>query len=384
MRNLIVLGSTGSIGVNALAVAAHLGPDQMRIVGLSAHRRIEVLREQARQWQPRFVVVTDAAAHAELARDWEPAWGRLLGGIDGVDTMIKGAEADLVLQAMVGAAGLPASIQTVELGIDLAIANKESIVVAGPLIMAAARSSGARILPVDSEHAAIFQALAGQPSASVKRLLLTASGGPFRTTPVDQMADITRAEALSHPVWKMGAKITVDSSTMMNKALEVIEARWLFDVDVDRIEVVIHPQGVVHSLVEFVDGNVLAQLGPPDMKIPIQFALTYPHRLAGLTSGFSYEPFATLTFEPPCTERFPALDLGFEAARQGGTWGAAMNAANEVAVEAFLADRIGYTTIYDLVRWGIEDHTPLAAPDLEVLLRTDREVRARVQARIQA
>ena len=251
MRKLIVLGATGSIGVNALEVAAHLGRSEIEVVGLSGHRNGGLLREQAARWRPRFVVVTDADAHAALVADWDPTCGALLAGVDGVRRMIDDAEPDVVLQAMVGAAGLPASLQTVEAGIDLAVANKESIVVAGPLLVGRARERGGRILPVDSEHSAIFQALAGQPADVVKRILLTGSGGPFRTRPVDTMHTITKAEALDHPVWSMGAKITIDSSTMMNKALEIVEARWLFDVPTDKIEVVIHPQGVVHSMVEF-------------------------------------------------------------------------------------------------------------------------------------
>ncbi len=382
MRDVIVLGSTGSIGVNALEVAAHLGPEEVRIVGLSAHTRIDRLKDQAARWRPRFVAVTDPKAHALLAEDWNENLGVLLSGVEGVETLIREAEASLVLQAMVGAAGLPASLQTVDLGLDLAIANKESLVIAGSLLMDAARRTGARILPVDSEHSAIFQALGSQPRSTIRRLLLTGSGGPFRTTRAKDLERVTATEALAHPVWKMGPKISIDSATLMNKALEIVEARWLFGVDVECIQVLIHPEGVVHSMVEFQDGNVLAQLGPPDMKIPIQYALTYPHRREGLCAGFSFERFRHLTFEPPDLERFPALTLGFETARRGGTQGAALNAANEVAVESFLADRIRYVVIHDEVRRAVEEHEFIETPALEDLLRVDREVRAAVRARI--
>ena len=382
MRKLIVLGSTGSIGVNTLEVAAHLGPTEIEVVGLSAHRRVDRLREQAARWRPRHVVVTDPAAHAALAREWSDRNGTLLRGPEGVAAMIRDSGADLVLQAMVGAAGLPASLLAVEQGIDLAIANKESLVIAGPLLLAAAQRSGARLIPVDSEHSAIYQAIGDEPREHVRRILLTASGGPFLTTPLDRLASLTPAEALRHPVWKMGPKVTVDSATMMNKALEIVEARWLFGIEAQAIEVVIHPQGVVHSMVEFRDGNVLAQLGPPDMKIPIQYALTRPHRLPGMSQGFSFERFGSLTFEPPDLTRFPALILGFEAARRGGTWGVALNAANEVAVTAFLAGRLSYPAIHDQVNRAVENHAFVPTPTLEQLMAIDQQIRAEVEAQI--
>jgi len=382
MRKLIVLGSTGSIGVNTLDVAEHLGAEEIRVVGLCARRRVKRLREQATRWRPRFVAVTDPEAHAELARDWNPDHGTLLAGPEGVSAMLRDAGANLVMQAMVGAAGLPASVQTVEQGLDLAIANKESLVIAGPLLMDLAARSGSRLLPVDSEHSAIFQALGVEPREHIRRILLTGTGGPFRTTPLEAFARITPAQALDHPVWKMGPKITIDSSTMMNKALEVVEARWLFGLETERIQVVIHPQGVVHSMVEFQDGNVLAQLGPPDMRIPIQYALTYPRRLAGRFAGFSFDRFKNLTFEPPDFERFPALELGYAAAREGGTWGAALNAANEIAVEAFLAERIAYPEIHEHARRAVEEHPFVASPTLDELMRVDASVRARVRDRI--
>jgi 1-deoxy-D-xylulose-5-phosphate reductoisomerase len=382
MRRIIVLGSTGSIGVNTLDVAARLGPAEIEVVGLAAHRRIERLREQAERWRPRFVAVTDPEAHAALASTWDRSHGTLLRGPDGVAEMIREAGADLVMQAMVGAAGLPAALATVERGLDLAVANKESLVIAGPLLLGAAERSGSRLLPVDSEHSAIFQALGDEPTESVRRILLTASGGPFRTTPAEALASITPKEALDHPVWKMGPKITVDSATMMNKALEIVEAHWLFGLETDRIEIVVHPQGVVHSMVEFRDGNVLAQLGPPDMRIPIQYALTYPRRLPGPCEGFGFERFGRLVFEPPDFERFPALRLGYEAAERGGTYGAALNAANEIAVDAFLAGRISFPGIHEQVERAVEEHAFLTRPGLEDLLETDREVRRRVRERI--
>ena len=310
MRKLIVLGSTGSIGVNTLEVAAHLGPTEIEVVGLSAHRRVDRLREQAARWRPRHVVVTDPAAHAALAREWSDRNGTLLRGPEGVAAMIRDSGADLVLQAMVGAAGLPASLLAVEQGIDLAIANKESLVIAGPLLLAAAQRSGARLIPVDSEHSAIYQAIGDEPREHVRRILLTASGGPFLTTPLDRLASLTPAEALRHPVWKMGPKVTVDSATMMNKALEIVEARWLFGIEAQAIEVVIHPQGVVHSMVEFRDGNVLAQLGPPDMKIPIQYALTRPPPVAGHEPGIQLRAFRVVDLRAAGPDAFSRAHPG--------------------------------------------------------------------------
>jgi len=328
---------------------------------------------------PRIALV-DAEAAEALRRDLRAGDPELRVGVEGVLSLVREAGVDTVLQAITGAAGLPASLETVRLGRRLALANKESLVLAGPLLTRAARASGAEIVPVDSEHCAIHQCLRAGAREEVSRLILTASGGPFLGATRERLARVTPAEALAHPTWDMGPRISVDSATLLNKALEVIEARWLFDVPPERIEVVVHPQSVVHSLVEFVDGSVIAQMGPPDMRTPVRWALGWPERLPAASPRFDVRDYARLTFLPPDRELFPALDLGFEAARRGGTAGAALNAADEVAVARFLAGGLPFTGIAAALAAALRDHPFLPEPTLADLERVDAWARTEVSS----
>ncbi len=372
-----VLGSTGSIGRNALEVIES-SPGALEAVVLTAHSNTALLLEQAQRVGPECIVVTDPQAAAR--QDWStlPSATRLMVGSQAVVDVVSSPAIDVVLTAIVGSAGLRGTWAAVEAGKRIALANKETLVMAGSLVTQLASRRGARILPVDSEHSAVFQALAAGRRADLRRIVLTASGGPFRRHSPAQLAQVTVADALAHPTWKMGAKITVDSATMMNKALEIIEARWLFDLRPDQIEVVIHPQSVVHSLVEFVDGSVLAQLSPPDMRLPIQYALTYPRRLPGVARQLDWRGAWSLEFEPPDFDRFPALALGLGAARSGGTSGAVLNAANEAAVERFLAGQIGFTEIVPACRSVLEQHHFESQPTLARLWELDGWARQEV------
>lgn len=377
-RGICILGSTGSIGVSALEVIASL-PDRLRVVGLSGHRNIERLVEQCKRYRPTAVGLADGQPPASLRDALAPA--AVYSGASGLAEMARRDDVDVLLAAVVGAAGLPAVLAAVRAGKTVALANKESLVVAGSLLIPEARRNGARILPVDSEHSAVFQAmLAGRP-AEVKRVILTASGGPFRTWPLERIRDATVEDALNHPTWRMGNKITIDSATMFNKALEVIEAVWLFDLPPEKVEVVVHPESVVHSMVEFVDGNVIAQLSPPDMRTPIQYALTWPDRVPGPGRRLDLSRPVSLNFEPPDDRRFPALRLAYEAARQRGTMGAVLNAANEAAVEAFVAGKISFGRIADLVEATMSSHRTISTPTLDDLIDADRWARAYVSAR---
>ncbi|MCA9106172.1 MAG: 1-deoxy-D-xylulose-5-phosphate reductoisomerase [Planctomycetales bacterium] len=368
-RNIAIFGSTGSIGRNALEVV-EAAQDRFRVAALSAHSRLDELVEQARRWQPDWIIATDPVAAARFAPPSDLA-GQWLVGPEPLVEIAAHATIDTVVAAIVGSAGLPSTLAAIEAGKRIALANKETMVVAGELAVRRAAETGAEILPVDSEHSAIFQALRAGSVAEVKRILLTASGGPFRTWTTEQMEQATLDQALAHPNWSMGAKITIDSATMMNKALEVIEARWLFGIDAERIEVLVHPQSIVHSLVEYVDGNVLAQLGAPDMKIPIQYALTFPERAAGPTLPLDLCRIGSLTFEAPDYDRFPALRLGSEVARRGGTTGVVLNAANEIAVERFQRHEIRFTQIAQACRTILDAHDYEPQPTLETLMRLD-------------
>jgi 1-deoxy-D-xylulose-5-phosphate reductoisomerase len=376
--NIVILGSTGSIGRSALSVVEHAAGGRLRAFGLSAHSNEELLVAQAREFRPRYITLTDPDAAARADGQLRGTGVEVLAGPDGLIAMVQDPETDRVLSAIVGAAGLRGTWAALEAGKTVALANKETLVVAGPLVMDLARRRGATILPVDSEHSAIFQALRSGAPREVRRVILTSSGGPFRGKSRRELADVGPAEALQHPTWRMGPKITIDSATLMNKALEVIEARWLFGLDPDRIEVVVHPESVVHSMVEFVDGSVIAQLSPPDMRLPIQYAFTYPDRVEGPSPRLDTSRAFALTFEPPDRETFPCLELGFEVMRRGGTAGAALNAANEAAVARFLDGEIRFLDIPRACRAILDAHSFDTRPTLDDLWKVDAWARREV------
>ncbi len=377
--NVAVLGSTGSVGTSTLEVIAG-SAGRFACHLLAANRSVGPLLEQARRFRPAWVVVVDEAAAGALSLGDIPPGTRLAVGAAALDELVAAPEVDRVVSAIVGAAGLRSTWAALDAGKTVALANKETLVTAGPLVMRLAARRGAALLPVDSEHAAIHQALrAGRPG-EVRRLILTASGGPFRGLSAAALAAVTPAEALRHPTWSRGPKITIDSATMMNKALELIEARWLFDMPAEKLEVVVHPQSVVHSLVEFVDGSLVAQLGPPDMKMPIQYALAFPERFPGPARRLDFAEPLALHFEPPDPERFPAVRLGQEAAARGGTSGAVLNAANEEAVRAFLGGRIRFTDIATFCGRLLREHPFQPDPTLDDILRLDAWARQEVAA----
>lgn len=374
--NVAILGSTGSIGCNALDVIRSLQPT-IRVVGLTAHQQLDQLIEQARQWSPEWVVATDPSAAESFS--W-PALGttRLERGHERLVELVTDPQLDLIVAAIVGSAGLASTLAALHSGKHVALANKETLVAAGPLVLSAAQSGGAQILPIDSEHSAIFQAMQCGRRPEVERIILTASGGPFRNLSTEELGRVTAEQALDHPTWAMGKKISIDSATMMNKALEIIEARWLFDLRPEQIEVVIHPQSIVHSMVEFRDGSVIAQLSPPDMRLPIQYALTYPHRLANAGPKLDFSRSVALEFQPINPQQFPAVELGWEVARIGGSCGVVVNAANEAAVEAFLIGQLTFTEIVPAIRDVLRQHEFVAQPTLDQLLRLDRWARKEI------
>jgi 1-deoxy-D-xylulose-5-phosphate reductoisomerase len=370
-KRVLLLGCTGSIGQSTLAVVDNL-ESELELVALAAHRRWEDMLEQVRRYRPVSVALTDPEAAARLqealrresaspgaARSAGGDLPRVYSGQDGLVAMVRETAGEIVVGAISGAAGLPANLAALETGKDLALANKESLVMSGALLTDLAQRHGRLVLPVDSEHSAIYQALLSGKPEEVRALILTASGGPFREASAEQMRAATKADALKHPTWKMGDKITIDSATLMNKALEIIEARWLFDMPPEKIRVLVHPQSIVHSLVEFHDGNVLCQMGPPDMKVPIQFALTRPRRHPLPVESLNLAEVGTLTFFPPDFDRFPALRLAYEVLNQGGTAPAAFNAANEIAVHAFLQDEIRFCDILDTVERTVAAHAAM-------------------------
>jgi 1-deoxy-D-xylulose-5-phosphate reductoisomerase len=379
-QGIAILGSTGSIGRNALRVLEALGP-QYQVVALSAHRNVELLAQQTRHYQPRLVAVTheDAAARFRTMVNGDV---RTMSGPRSLTELVQSDGIDTVLTAVVGAAGLPSALAAAQAGKRLAVANKEPLVIAGELLTRAVREHGSVLLPVDSEHSAVFQALRSGTTQEVRRILLTGSGGPFRGASPKDLEKVTRDQALRHPTWNMGPKITIDSATLMNKALEVIEARWLFDVPVDKIEVLIHPESIVHSLVEFVDGSMVAQLGEPDMCLPIQYALTHPRRVAGLSKHLQLEEIGALHFEKPDPRTFRALPLAYEVARAGGTAAAVFNAANEAAVAEFLAGRLRFVQIMELVEHCLNRHNVRSITSLEELLEADAWARAEVRKKL--
>jgi len=382
MKNLAILGCTGSIGQSTLAVVAE-HPGEFAVTGLAAGQNVKVLAEQIGQFGPARVSVQDEAVAASLRELLPPAEApEILWGAAGAREVAVASGADLVVSAMVGAVGLEPTLAAIKAGLPVALANKETLVAAGSLVMAAARERGVAIIPVDSEHSAIFQALNGEPREDVRRLWLTASGGPFRTWDAERLRGATAAQALKHPNWSMGPKITIDSATMINKALEIIEASVLFGLPVDQVGVYIHPQSIIHSLVEFVDGSVIAQLGVPDMRLPIAYALTYPRRLPLNGPSLDLCQVGRLTFETPDTSRFPGLALGYAAARAGGTMPAVLNAANEMAVAAFLDGRLGFMDIPQTVEATMEAHRHEPLESLEQVLAVNRWARGFAQGLI--
>ena len=372
MKHIAVLGSTGSIGVNALSVLSHL--PGYRVAGLAAGSNFDLLARQAVQFGAEAVAVADDTSLSRL-RSKLPAGIRVLGGVAGIEAIASLPDADIVVVAISGSAGLPATLAALNAGKTVALANKESLVMAGGLVSQLARRKGLPLLPVDSEHSAIFQALAAGNRSEVRKVIITASGGPLRDVPLDELDLVTPERALQHPTWSMGRKITIDSATMMNKALEIVEARWLFGLDASQIEVLIHPQSIVHSMVVFCDGSVIAQMGAPDMRVPIQYALTYPNRQPGPVSEPDFAAIGRLDFLAPDPERYPALELGYRAAREDGTLGAVLNAANEVAVADFLHGRIPFTRITEIVREVMDLHDVIKQPDLPQILEADRWAR---------
>jgi 1-deoxy-D-xylulose-5-phosphate reductoisomerase len=374
MKNVVLLGSTGSIGTSAIKVAEDL-PDRIRLIGLAAGTNAELLVKQTLRHRPQAISIQDPAK----ARELETMLGtttRVYSGTDGLLALATLPAADIVLVAIVGTAGLHPALAAIRAGKDIAVASKEILVMAGETVMSEARKHGVRVLAVDSEHSAVFQCLDGKPASSVRRLWLTASGGPFRQTPREEFAGITVERALKHPSWVMGRKITIDSATLFNKGLEMIEARWLFDIDIGRVRVVVHPQSVVHSMVEFIDGSILAQLSTPDMCLPIQYALTYPDRAGSDRVQTDFAKLGSLTFEEPDLSRFPALNLARQAGEVGGTMPAVLNAANEVAVESFCNCRISFEQISQTVASVMERHQWIAHPALEEILSADAWARA--------
>ena len=377
-RRLIILGSTGSIGTSALQVVEHLDSlgqgNQLDVVGLAAGRNATLLLEQARRFGVKHVAISDSQAASSLD---ELPW--VADGPDAALELVRqvARPGDIVLGAMVGASGILPTIQAIESGCDIALANKETLVAAGSIVMKAVQERNVTLLPVDSEHNAIFQCLqCGKDPKEVHRIVLTASGGPFRKWTRKQMDEATPEQALKHPTWNMGRKVTIDSATMMNKALEIIEAHWLFDMEPERISAIIHPQSMVHGMVEFIDGSVIAHMNPPDMRTPIQDALCWPERLTGCADRLDWNAIGQLEFEPIDLERFPAISLAYDAIRSGGSTGAVLNAANEIAVNAFLEGRIRFGGIVECVQATVESVQADAADTLEEVMAVDRQARS--------
>ena len=376
-RQLAILGSTGSIGTQTLQVVEE-HPECFEVYALTAGSRVDDLISQARKFMPEAVVIADETKYPQLKEALNDLPIKTYGGYEAICQIVEAAPIDVVVTAMVGFSGLRPTINAIKAGKAIALANKETMVVAGELINALANEYKTPILPVDSEHSAIFQCLAGEMYNKVEKLILTASGGPFRTFTKEQLEHVTKEQALKHPNWSMGAKITIDSATMMNKGFEVMEAKWLFGVGPEDIEVVVHPQSVIHSMVQFEDGAIKAQLGTPDMRLPIMYALTYPKRLESSFSRIDWTTLRELTFETPDLERFPNLQHAYTALSHGGNMPCVVNAANEICVDAFLKDRIGFTDMPKLIERAMQTTPYILKPSLEDYLETDKEVRKMV------
>lgn len=373
-KNIAILGSTGSIGTQTLDVISEY-PDRLYPSLLTANRNVDLLIEQALKFKPRRVVIAQSDCYIKLrdALAGEPI--EVMCGQQAIADAAAADDVDIVVTAMVGYSGLTPTISAIKAGKTIALANKETLVVAGELITRLVKQYGSRLVPVDSEHSAIFQCLVGEDPESVDKLILTASGGPFRTRPKEELYGVTRADALNHPNWSMGAKVTIDSASMMNKGFEMIEARWLFGIPSERIEIVVHPQSIVHSMVAYSDGSVKAQLGLPDMRLPIRYALNYPERLPSACRKMSVADYANLTFEAPDREKFPLLDMAFDAIHRGGNVPCALNAANEIAVAAFLADRIGFMQMPEVVAEAVARNRFIASPTYDDYVATNAEIR---------
>lgn len=373
-RQLAILGSTGSIGTQALEVVSEHS-DLFEVYALTANNQVDLLINQARKYMPEVVVIANERKYPELKEALEDLPIKVWAGADAIAQMVQSEPIDMVLTAMVGYSGLRPTISAIKAGKAIALANKETLVVAGELIMKLAAEHKVPILPVDSEHSAIFQCLTGAYDNPIEKILLTASGGPFRRKTLEELATVTKAQALRHPNWTMGAKITIDSASMMNKGFEMIEAKWLFDVTPDQVQVVVHPQSVIHSMVQFEDGAVIAQLGIPDMKLPIAYAFSFPTRMRSMAPRLDFNQYSTLTFEEPDMERFRNLAFAFEAARQGGNMPCILNAANEVVVVAFLQDRIGFLQMSDVIEQTMRKASFIVNPSYEDYVATDAEAR---------
>lgn len=382
MKKISILGSTGSVGRQTLEVVRE-NRDKFEVVAISANRSVDLLLEQIIEFRPKFVAVYDEASALKL-KSMIPSDIKIevLSGMDGLKAISSLDEIDVLLTAIVGMIGLLPTLCAIKKGITIALANKETLVTAGSLVMSEAKKYGVDILPVDSEHSAIFQCLNGEQGKNIDKLILTASGGPFRGKNKGELLHVTKNQALKHPNWSMGRKISIDSSTLMNKGLEVIEAKWLFDVDYKDIDVVVHPQSIVHSMVQFVDSSVMAQMGCPDMKLPIQYALSYPDRFENKFERLDFSKWSTLTFEKPDLDTFPCLKLAYESLKMGGTYSAVLNGANEVLVNEFLEDKIGFYDIPYYIEKSLQAHNSISEPTLEEILEADRWSREFVQKSI--
>ncbi len=377
-KHIAILGSTGSIGTQALEViAAH--PESFEVEVLTAQNNADLLIEQAKKFNPNAVVIVNEDSYAKVKEALLPLNIKVFAGENALSSVVQMDSIDLVLTALVGYSGLKPTIKAIEAGKNIALANKETLVVAGELVTRLAREKGVNIYPVDSEHSAIFQCIVGEFHNPIEKIILTASGGPFRGRKRDELLYVTKVQALKHPNWTMGAKVTIDSASLMNKGLEVIEAKWLFGLKADQVEVVVHPQSIIHSLVQFEDGSIKAQLGLPDMRLPIQFALSYPERLKSAFPRFDFAKYPALTFEKPDTETFRNLALAFEALAQGGNMPCVLNAANEVAVQEFLQDRIGFLQMSEVVERCLTKMDYIASPAYEDYVNTDKETRIKAK-----
>lgn len=379
MKKIAILGSTGSIGTQTLDVVRANG--DIQVLGISAGRNIKKLEEQAREFSPRLVAVWDEKAAEDLRIRLQDMDIKIVSGMDGLLELASMDETEILVTAIVGMLGIRPTIQAIRSGKDIALANKETLVTAGHLIMPMAEKYGVKILPVDSEHSAVFQALNGEDRKEIQKLLITASGGPFRGRKRADLESVTLADTLKHPNWVMGQKITVDSATLVNKGLEVMEARWLFDVDLDQIQVVVQPQSVIHSMVEFKDGGIMAQLGTPDMRLPIQYALYYPHRRYLDGERLDFAKLGQITFEEPDMETFLGLPMAMQAAREGGSMPTVFNAANELAVRKFLHEEIRFLDIYDIIGQSMERHKKMESPDLDEILAVENETYQWIESR---